>query len=286
MHHLYLSPHFDDAVLSCGGMIHRQTRSGERVIVATICAGVPDPRPISPYAARLHARWGYPPEAGADTAAVVAQRRAEDAAALARLGVEGAYLDVPDVIYRRSQRADWVVHDDASLFSGFHPGEDALVDALATRFQALIAGSGGESPHAVPIPTIYAPLGVGNHADHALVRRAAERWAGRQAGIAEQLVFYEDYPYAADQRAIEAVIGPFPDGSAGSSRPAWHSTTITLDEADLVAKIEAIAAYASQISSFWVDTAAMADAVRVFAGQRGRAGTAGERVWRPWVPGG
>ena len=39
MHWIYLSPHFDDAVLSCGGMIWEQVHSGETVEIWTLCAG-------------------------------------------------------------------------------------------------------------------------------------------------------------------------------------------------------------------------------------------------------
>ena len=39
--HVYLSPHLDDAVLSCGGLIHRQVVAGQRPLVVTIFAGTP-----------------------------------------------------------------------------------------------------------------------------------------------------------------------------------------------------------------------------------------------------
>ena len=54
--HVYLSPHLDDAVLSCGGMIHRQAQAGERVVVVTVCAGDPPPGPLSDFARSLHER--------------------------------------------------------------------------------------------------------------------------------------------------------------------------------------------------------------------------------------
>ena len=40
--HIYLSPHYDDAALSCGGSIHKQTRQQEPVAVITVFAGTPD----------------------------------------------------------------------------------------------------------------------------------------------------------------------------------------------------------------------------------------------------
>ena len=277
--HLYLSPHLDDAVLSCGGMIHRQSRRGERVVVMTVCAGVPPRQAISPYAALLHRRWGRPPAAGADTAAVVAMRRAEDAVALARVGAEGVYLDVPDVIYRRTGSGDWVVHDDASLVGGSHPGEADLVDALAERFD-LLAPEARDANAAPPVlPTVYAPLAVGNHVDHWLTRRAAEAWAGRRRWVAGRLVYYEDYPYAEQAAAIGAAIGPSAEHPRGETGHRWRSAAVSLDDSDMAAKTAAIAAYASQISSFWADEAAMADAVRAFGAARAGAGESAERVW-------
>ena len=55
---LYLSPHFDDAALSCGGLIRQLVLEDTQVLVATIFAGEPPPADISPFAAGMHARWG------------------------------------------------------------------------------------------------------------------------------------------------------------------------------------------------------------------------------------
>jgi len=43
MRHIYLSSHLDDAVLSCGGTIHRLSAGGEAVQVMTLLAGNPTP---------------------------------------------------------------------------------------------------------------------------------------------------------------------------------------------------------------------------------------------------
>jgi hypothetical protein len=81
-----------------------------------------------------------------------------------------------------------------------------------------------------------------------------------------QLRFYEDYPYAAQPGAVDAAL---------EDDTRWESTVVPLDEAALAAKIEAVAAYRSQISSFWPDRAAMAAALRAHA-----LATGGERFWR------
>ena len=67
---LYLSPHLDDAALSCGGQIAQATRRGARVLIVTVMAGDPPVDVENAYIASLHTRW----ELGRDAAS---QRRAE-----------------------------------------------------------------------------------------------------------------------------------------------------------------------------------------------------------------
>ena len=74
---VYLSPHLDDAVFSCGGVIYQQTSMGDEVLVVTICAGEPMTDQLSPFAQGLHERWGI------DQASVEV-RREEDLRACAR----------------------------------------------------------------------------------------------------------------------------------------------------------------------------------------------------------
>jgi LmbE family N-acetylglucosaminyl deacetylase len=50
MRWIYLSPHFDDAVLSCGGLIFEQARQGIPIEIWTIFAGNPPPGPLSMFA--------------------------------------------------------------------------------------------------------------------------------------------------------------------------------------------------------------------------------------------
>jgi LmbE family N-acetylglucosaminyl deacetylase len=235
--HIYLSPHLDDAVLSCGGMMAQQIRNGERLIVITLCAGDPPPGPLSPFAQSLHERWNTPANA-------VALRRAEDTAALRILGAEVIHWDVPDCIYR-IERGEHLYASEQALFGDLHPAEAALVRILAARIRALGPAR------------VYAPYTLGHHVDHQLVRRAAEL-----SGAA--LVFYEDYPYA--EREAVLPIAPL------------TPHLMLLDEASLSAKGRAIAAYPSQVSTFWKDVAEMELALRAFALKTGN-GVLAERLW-------
>ena len=90
------------------------------------------------------------------------------------------------------------------------------------------------------------------------------------------LKFYEEYPYNESQRAIDSAIDYF-----GTREPPvkLQAELIVLDETDVAAKVGAMGHYASQISTFWMDAAAMETAVRAVLIQTGN-GQPAERLWR------
>lgn len=241
---IYLAPHLDDAALSCGGQIAALTRAGKRVLIVTVMAGDPPTAVENDYIRSLHARW----ELGRDAAA---QRRAEDITACAILGADYLHWVIPDCIYRLNPAdgAPLYVSDD-DIFGDVHPAEQPLIDEIVRLLEALPEHS-----------RCYAPLTVGHHVDHLLVAEAARRAFG------DRLLFYEDYPYAQQPGKLAAVIGEPPLG--------WQPATVALTEADLAAKIEAILAFRSQLSTFFTDRADLERQVKGYA-----ASVGGERVWR------
>ncbi|MCB0027388.1 MAG: PIG-L family deacetylase, partial [Anaerolineales bacterium] len=53
---IYLAPHLDDAVLSCGGQIFDRVQAGQKILVLTIMAGEPAAGQMNDYIASLHSR--------------------------------------------------------------------------------------------------------------------------------------------------------------------------------------------------------------------------------------
>ena len=245
--YVYLSPHLDDVVLSCGGTIWQQVQAGKRVLVVTIFAGIPDPgRPLSPFARQLHARWGHPIDAAT-------KRRAEDVQALALLGAQAYHWPYTDCIYRRTSAGRFPYASEKALWGEVHPEEKDLIAELAARLATL--------SRKVDVTEIYAPLGVGYHVDHQIVRQAAE-------ASGHEVAFYEDFPYATDPQAVRAAL----------AQRREQARLVPLSEDALKMKIAAIACYRSQISTFWTDETEMAASVRTFANQTGE-GKPAERYW-------
>ncbi len=263
--HLYLSPHFDDVALSCGGSVFRHTAIGDSVLVVTITAAEPADDFHSTTVEALHRRWADS-LGGAPPPAMVARRRAEDQAALSLLRADVLHLPFLDCIYRAGPAGEPLYPGPMDMFGAFNPADEAIIDAVAEAFRALPAAG-----------QIYAPLGVGNHIDHRVARGAAERVFG-------ELTYYEDYPYTLAAGALEAVLPP-------ESRHEWSAEVTWLTETALRTKIEAVAAYQSQLTSFFAGRDDLAHKLReegqrvwVEAASAGETApkwaVGGERAWR------
>lgn len=217
--HVYLSPHLDDAVYSCGGLIFQQTQRGEGVLVLTICAGEPIGDGLSPFALELHARWE-------EIESPIKLRRQEDREACAIIGAAYKHLEIPDCIYRKGGNGADLYPDVPSLFGPLASEEMDLVETVAAQ---IIEFSPNDAH-------VYSPACFGGHVDHRLTR-----WAAESLGM--PLHYYRDLPYAG--RGL-----PLPDDLG---LPTGDEIVHTLEMTEIAMWADAGLAYASQLSTFWPD---------------------------------
>jgi LmbE family N-acetylglucosaminyl deacetylase len=249
---IFLSPHFDDAALSCGGLIRRQVLSGTPVLVVTVFAGEPQHVELSAYATQMHNRWG-------NASHPTTVRREEDRRAMDQLGAEYLHLAYADAIYRVSDDS-FLYSSDQEVFGPIHPSEATLVPLLAETVVGL---------HASQDVTVYVPLAVGNHVDHQFVRDSLLSLQARFS----QIVFYEDYPYVDKPGALT-------DALTTLGTQEWESELQLLDEECLKAKIAAIAAYQSQMATLFETDKTMALRVREYSRAVSPDQGFAERYWR------
>lgn len=230
-HHLmrwiYISPHFDDAVLSCGGLIWEQTHTGIPVEIWTICAGDPPPGPISPFTQAMHDSWktGTPQE-------TVALRRIEDQNACRRVGALAVHFPVPDCIYRRSGTGSLLYPE--GIFGGLNPRDSAVVDEIANLVSSKLN----------QYDVLVCPLTLGRHVDHLVVRSALEK-------LGRPLWYYADIPYYFRDPA------QLDEASSGLAAKNFY-----ISAEGLQAWQESIAAHKSQISMLFEDDADMRTKIR------------------------
>jgi LmbE family N-acetylglucosaminyl deacetylase len=255
--HLFLAPHFDDAVYSCGGLIHQLTQAGKPVVVHTVMGGRPHPErlPDSAIVQELHARWGQEDP--------VAARIAEDEAAVHSLGAKAVHLvNWLDCIYRKTRDGKTLYPTWESIFAGINP-QDTTAQLLPTMVL----------PPEETVETIYVPLGVGNHVDHLVVRNWGLELAQQYRWLT--IKFYEEYPYIATAGVLDSALDFFKDAEPPIN---LEPEVVALKENDVAAKVTAVGLYQSQLSSFWADADAMNTAVRETLTQTG-GGSPAERYW-------
>lgn len=210
-----LSPHFDDAVFSLGGLI---ASAAERAIVLTVFAGIP----ADGAAGRWDRRSGF--KSGVE--AMHARARENDAA-LAILGVPRSGIVNLDFLDRQYR-------EDRS------PGPGLRLEIGDAVRQVLRSYAG-------PV-NLFAP-GSGWHPDHRLVTESViEPWKAHELPGAD-LFLYQDQPYAyleLRRRTLAPLMfAKFAvEGSQHgiAARPHWFE----IDEAQAMIKLEAARRYESQ----------------------------------------
>lgn len=248
---LFLQPHYDDVALSCGATTAAWAQAGYEPRIVTVFASELVDGMVGEFAARKHSRWNLQ-----DLDAVQATRRSEDERAATVLGCTVRWLGLPDAIYRGDRYTS-----DASLYGPLHPEELPLADHLAQEILLLPEWRDGSQ--------VFVPLAVGDHVDHQLVFETGRRLAQRGVDVWA----YEDLPYAIHTPAglserLRAV-----DGAVKG--PTLLPIAGTLDR-----KLDAIAAYASQLPVIFRFTDDYRAAVRGHAVSVGGAEGPVERFWR------
>ncbi|WP_163161706.1 PIG-L family deacetylase [Arthrobacter sp. Alg241-R88] len=206
---LFLSPHLDDAVLSCGALIASQVsrRDISVLTIFTECSRTPHSRAARSFLRQCSAQ---------DARSLYEARRKEDALVLEGLGVRLRHLGAPDALFRKRREVfpgsaklgkalPELVHRyptyrfDIAL-GRVSKGDNALIKELqgtvAQQIEELKAG------------LVFCPVGVGKHVDHLITRMVGEV-------SAERTVFYSDFPYNQNQQPDEAFL-------RNRSLTEWH----------------------------------------------------------------
>ena len=169
---IILSPHLDDAVLSCGGLIAAAAAGGHRVEIWTLFCRAPWWPRYSPLAHWFHSVCG-----GRTGAGLARRRRAEDREACRMLGVAFRHYRWRDAVYRLDQAGE-VLYESCRQ-ERWLSADDTLLEQITRQLAQDLT----------ECDLLIGPLALGMHVDHQLARAAAER-----SGHA-RLAYYPDLPY-------------------------------------------------------------------------------------------
>lgn len=166
----YISPHFDDAIGSCGGKIDSDIKNRNYVYVVTIFSKVT--APFSDYANSLHAYWKLSDPFN--------DRKNENFEACKSLGAKVINLEYEDAVYRKKDNI-YLYPNDGDIFKEIVPDDMSLLEKVYTNFKEKFSKDN----------KYYFPMSIGNHVDHCITNIIGKML--KRDGY--NITFYSDFSY-------------------------------------------------------------------------------------------
>lgn len=218
---LIISPHLDDAVLSCGDLIDKFIQEKNIVDVVTIFSGKQSPKNLSSAAIKFHNNC-FLDENAMDF------RKLEDNCAHNFLKCGSLYFDYKECLYRKDKKG-FIYPDLDKIYHLNYERDKNCILKLSKDILNIINN----------YDEVYAPLGLGNHADHLLVNNAIQNVRKQIVG---KLYFYEEVAY------VCYYYREHDDSNWGEN---LKCKIINLSNKNYKKKIEAILMYRSQLNILW-----------------------------------
>jgi LmbE family N-acetylglucosaminyl deacetylase len=185
---VFVSPHLDDAVLSCGALLSALAGHAKVTVVNVFTEASPPPYTR---AARSALR-----RSGVSSAEeLFAERRNEDTHVLASLGVQTVNLGFTDALFRRRgskvpfARAAELLPELICRYPTYRL--DIIRGRVSRGDRSMIATLADRLLGAIPLEPpslVFVPVGVARHVDHLIVRDVATR-------SFDGLIYYSEFPY-------------------------------------------------------------------------------------------
>jgi LmbE family N-acetylglucosaminyl deacetylase len=229
---IVLSPHLDDAVLSCGALMHHARKDIPVTVVTFFTEGGAPPYTLSAQSYLRQTRAD-------DAASLYRARRAEDQAALEGAAMNYLHAGLTEALFRRRTRpllgrlplAERLIPELSHVYPTYrlHVIRGHISPHDAGTLRCIADAINHLSPSSSTL--FLAPLAVGGHVDHVLVRTAAELSRARVA-------YYSDFPYNMRYRADASFVQ-----RNALVQTAWSQ--------DLAAKLALIRSYRTQVDALF-----------------------------------
>ncbi len=186
---LFVSPHFDDAVFSVGGYLSEVIDPKRAIVVNVFTQGGSKMNTLS---ARAYlSQCGYP-----DSTELYKLRDKEDTNALTQMGIRKVNLGLVEALWRKRNFNSILnfigklVPEVAMMYPTYayhvirgqvHSDDNKTIEVVTKKLQKIVDKNS--------IDIVFAPLAIGNHIDHRVVRLAVEKLNN------VRIIGWEDYPY-------------------------------------------------------------------------------------------
>jgi LmbE family N-acetylglucosaminyl deacetylase len=194
---VFLSPHLDDAVLSCAQIILNLISQGKKVSIVTVFTRS-DPGIKSKFIKKYLKICKF-----RSSKSLFDKRRVEDIKVCERVGCKYVHLRYIDAAWRKKSnltlidrffgKSESIYPLEKDIFSERISNNDTnLIEKITLSLKAICKNA----------DLIFAPLAIGKHIDHVLVRSIAIH-------LNKTLYLWEDYPYNLNNSDIFEFPGKF-----------------------------------------------------------------------------
>lgn len=185
-----LSPHFDDAIFSAGGLISELIQRKVHVTIINIFTKSSYPLTLS---AKKYIHQCHENNAGT----LFSKRESEDRSVWKFLGINPINLPYVDAVFRKIDRPNYalkILGRIASEFIHIYPTYALhVVRGKVSQHDKHIVNELSDFISTIGITSndyLFAPFGIGNHVDHKIVRKATDSYVNKV-----QVYYWADYPY-------------------------------------------------------------------------------------------
>lgn len=170
---VFVSPHLDDAILSCGNLIYELKKRNKKIVIVTIFTK--SSKTLSPQAAEFLKICKY-----SSASKLFKDRRKEDVRICNYLGVDYKHLGFIDAAWRNIKGKP-IYNNSNEQFSGIFSLKDKnIIHEIREKLNQIIFSSNNT--------IILGPLGIGGHADHVIVNNIL-------SSLKKPKLYWDDYPY-------------------------------------------------------------------------------------------
>lgn len=179
----FISPHFDDAILSAGALMSYLSKYTNIVVINIFTKAGPMPYTLS--ARAFLSQVGY-----TNAKKLFVDREKEDAAVLQKVSNKIINLGYSDALWRKKSNT-WLGKivpevDHIYLTYRFHiirgiisKKDHAMMEEIIKKLHEIITDKDA---------VVFAPIGVGSHIDHVITHAIASK-------LKQQRIYWSDFPY-------------------------------------------------------------------------------------------
>lgn len=183
-----VSPHFDDSVLSCFELLRKLNKKTKITIVNVFTKAGKPPYTVS---AKKYLRTS-----GFSNAEVLfKERNNEDISALSGFDVKIVNLGLVDALYRQKKNKNIFASFLAEFGHMYPTYRFHIIKQIAKNDSSVSILEQKLVKYKNSKTLVLAPVGIGNHADHRIVRDVCKK-------LFDNLILYSDFPYNMTENGI------------------------------------------------------------------------------------